>query len=344
MKTLEDFAQEHRLRYETLKMAGADAGPRTAYRILDHESHSKIIMDCLPDSHPDTHPGHKIANFVKIGKYLNSIGLITPEIYDVDAQNGFLLVEDFGDTHFKTAAQKGDINLFYRKATDVLLHMKTQANNYEHLELPNYYNSHVHDFRKFVVEWYLPVIKQAKAPATITQEYFQIWQDIEKELPPCPQGFCFIDYHFENLMYLPERKGMDQTGIIDYQGAMVGPAMYDLTNLLEDARVDVPADVQNEMLKLYTEGMSTEDKEIFESWYRIVATQFHCRVIGQFIMLAEKLNKTQYLEHIPRLERYIKNALSHPILKPLSLFFKEQGLTFDGSKPIELDNISKYVE
>ena len=48
------------------------------------------------------------------------------------------------------------------------------------------------------------------------------------------------DFHSPNLIWLPERHGIAQVGLLDFQDAVMGPAAYDLASLLQDARVDVP--------------------------------------------------------------------------------------------------------
>jgi len=160
------------------------------------------------------------------------------------------------------------------------------------------------------------------------EEYLSVWQGIENSLPPCPQGFLHIDYHFENLMWLPKEKGLRGCGILDFQGAMTGPLPYDLANLLEDARVDVGAKLRRDMLARYCADMDAKEKEIFANWYRVLATQFHCRVAGQFIRLAVRDGKDRYLAHLPRVANYLKEGLKHPVLAPLQKWFSAQKIDF----------------
>ena len=53
-------------------------------------------------------------------------------------------------------------------------------------------------------------------------------------------GWVLRDYHSPNLMWLPEREGLQRVGILDFQDALAGPLAYDLVSLLQDARLDVP--------------------------------------------------------------------------------------------------------
>jgi len=95
---------------------------------------------------------------------------------------------------------------------------------------------------------------------------------------------------------------------------------------LEDARTDCEPDLRAEILEGYDEE--------FLAHYRVLGTQFHCRVIGQFIKIALETGNKSYLLHLPRLEQYISNALNDPLLKPLKLFFDNYGLDFSLAKDL----------
>lgn len=188
-----------------------------------------------------------------------------------------------------------------------------------------------------MVDWYIPAVTGKVNDAGLIDDYLSVWAEIENSLPMVPQSFLHIDYHFENLMWLPDRDGLFRCGVLDFQGAMVGPAPYDLANLLEDARVDVPEDLRLTMLDRFCADMSAEEKENFMNWYRVLVTQFHCRVIGQFIKMAKQDGKTRYLDYLPRVAGYLHQGLKHPVLQPLQQWFDEQGIDFAAVPDIDLD-------
>ena len=304
----------------------AEDGSSRRYFRVRKEGRSAILMQVLADT-----PGHRISDFIRIGAWLNDIGLRTPKIYEADEQRGYLLLEDFGDTSFKAALAQGQAaQELYTLASDVLKHL--QAQNCK-LELPIHNQSHVHKNHRYVMEWYVPAIKQQ--PPESVDEYLAVWKEIEASLPPCKQGFLHIDFHVENLMWLPGEEGLKRCGILDFQGAMKGPLAYDLANLLEDVRADIPAPVKTALLQNYDED--------FRRWTRVLGTQFHCRVIGQFIKMAVDDGKSQYLQYIPRIAGYIQNALQDPVLKPLKAFFSAQKVDFDPSKPLNFTEIRRYI-
>jgi hypothetical protein len=194
-----------------------------------------------------------------------------------------------------------------------------------------------------LVDWYIPAARGQVNPDGLAESYLEAWDRIEKSLPDVPRGFLHIDYHFENLMWLNGKQGLGRCGVLDFQGAMTGPTPYDLANLLEDARVDVPSDLRRKMLDRYCQTMEPQERETFQKWYRVLATQFHCRVIGQFIRLAVQDDKTRYLPMIPRVAGYIREGLKDPVLAPLAQWFASQNIDFSKVEGFKADDIRPHI-
>jgi aminoglycoside/choline kinase family phosphotransferase len=317
------FLREHGFGEAKLEPVGEDAAFRRYFRVRSPKG-DRILMDTVPDGVAIATPGHSMSDFIRIGTYLRSIGINTPKLEASDVKNGFLLLEDFGDVSFRIARDQGTpVKELYAQAVDILAYLHDKAAQPD-IKLPAYYESHVHKGRRRVVDWYMPLALGRMNADGLAEEYLAVWDSIERGLPPAPTGFLHIDYHFENLMWLPEREGIQRGGVLDFQGAMVGPCAYDLANLLEDARVDVPQDLRAEMLNRFCAGMDREQRDTFLAWYRVLATQFHCRVMGQFIRIALRDGKKRYLPHLPRVAGYIAQGLEDPLLAPLQAWFAAQ--------------------
>lgn len=311
----------------TLVSPVAQDGSARRYFRMKKNGVTAILMD-----HSDGLTcGHDPDDFVSIAGWLRDIGLKAPEIYE--SGEDYLLVEDFGDVSFKKAMEKGkDAAQLYALADNVL---KELAGHSCPLDLPLYEDSHVHKGRRRVIDWYMPLALGRKNPDGLVEDYLAVWEEIENTLPSVPRGFLHIDYHVENLMFLPGEKGLKQCGILDFQGAMHGPQPYDLANLLEDPRHDCGDGIRHQLLQDYPEE--------FQLWYRVLATQFHCRVIGQFIKMAVQDNKTAYLDYIPRLESYLRSAFEHPALQPLKSFFSASGLDFTKGKDLNIAQMQGVI-
>ncbi len=330
----QQFLQDAGWSGATEQAIGSDWSPRKMVR-LNRNAQTAILMQSKPDEHPEAPPGHKIADYVRIATYLRGLNLKVPEVYAASPELGFLLVEDFGDESFHALLSDPTVSpeALYVNATDILMHLyeHTELND---IELPLYFDSYVHTGRRRVIDWYAPLVRNRKNEDGLTQYYLNLWGDIERALPAPPMRFLHVDFHPHNLMWVPDAQGSGKTGILDFQGAMRGPAVYDLVNLLEDARREVPAGIQNMCLLRFQKAMSPEAWDSFSAWYPVLACQFHCRVLGQAIRLASQ-GKSDLLQYIPTIQNYIQTDLLHPALWPMESFFRENGIDF--SRPLKID-------
>tara|TARA_R110002126_G_scaffold13118_3_gene56648 strand:- start:167210 stop:168286 length:1077 start_codon:yes stop_codon:yes gene_type:complete len=330
------------LEYEVTPI-GEDMAPRRYFRIVAKGHKTAFILCISPaDSAPDAHPGHLIVNTVKLSRRLAAHGVRVPLVHDADPDQGFVLLEDFGAVRFDQAIASGQID-----AADAY-GLAAQANkNIQGITdidaLPDYYQSHVHKARGRVVEWYLPVLlKQASSPKQV-EEYLKIWDEVESALPPPRQVFAHVDFHLMNLMYLPHEDGTDQCGVLDFQGAMRAPYVYDVVNLLGDARRLVAPEIKANILSDFTRGMSDQTQADFYNHYAVLSAQFHGRCLGQFIQLAF-LGKPQYVQYIPIVLQQFKDDMAAPILEPVKSWLHAQGMDFDIAVKFDIAADRQYVE
>ncbi len=121
------------------------------------------------------------------------------------------------------------------------------------------------------------------------------------------------DYHSENLLWLPERQGVARVGLLDFQDAMTGHRAYDLVSLLQDARRDVPLEIETTMISHYL-GQTSLDRDTFEAAYHMLGVQRNLRILGVFARLCLRDGKAHYVDFIPRVWGYIQRSMTHPAL------------------------------
>lgn len=271
-----------------------------------------------------------LPDFIRIGAYLNQNNIKTPQIYEADEARGYAIIEDFGSTPMRIALEQGgDKQALYDQALALL----TQIQALDNIPpLPEYTGTNVHKGRQRVIGWYVPASLQLHNKSTEINRYLAVWHDIEKTLPYPKTGFVHGDYHVDNLMVLND----GSLGVIDFQDAMYGPLQYDLGNLLEDMRIDVPADIRAQALSCLTADE--------RAWMRVLTTQFHCRLTGLILWWALRDNKPHYLRFLPRVEGYIKAALQDPLLLPLKHYFDDLNIDFTLSDDLDLDAANRYID
>lgn len=322
---------------ELLSALPRDVSPREYFRGKKQGREFVLML------YPDATKAHleEMLNFINIGSKLNMVGLKTPELYESNKQRCYSLFEDLGEESFGAYLRSNPKKreYIYELATDVL--SVIGANQCLSNNLPLYNQSRINENRRQIVDYYMALQNENITSEKTVKSYLSIWEDIESRLAPCPQGFVHGDFHLENMIHVAHETGVRRCGLIDYQDALSGPLPYDLVNLLEDARVDVPNELRAKIIERYCKGMNAQDKSIFLDWYRVLGTQFHCRVIGLFIKLSAEQGRDSYLVHVNRLQSYISDGLQNPILLPLKLWFKKEGVDFDSINDLDGDIIRK---
>ena len=207
-------------------------------------------------------------------------------------------------------------------ATDVLiaLHRHPQA---APENLREYNPEKMLEDIELFVQWRTPDIS-----ALEKEDFRSAWRAVLPLAHRVPASLLLRDYHVANLMLLPARDGIQQAGLLDFQDAYRGPVTYDLVSLLEDARRDLPEELQEKMAARYLAAFPALDREAFETSRAILGAQRHMRVLGIFERLARHEGKLDYRRlHSPRVERRLRDALQHPILADVKTWVERHATT-----------------
>lgn len=300
------FLKAHGLEREPLAPLPGDASKRRYFRLP-----KGLLMDAPP-------PEEKTEDFQRIAEILAQTGLTVPRIYAVDHRGGFMWVEDLGILTYRKALEEGiSEELLYGETIKSLAHL--------HRKMPeNMHNLSPYSLDLFLekaclfIEW-ADVSVTASAKVT----FKELWREAYLNQPQIPHSLLLRDVMVDNLIWLPNRDGFKKSGFIDFQDALWGPICYDLVSLLEDARRDISPEFAGKMVDLYfTENPDVSRDDFWASYY-VWGAQRTTRILGLFYRLAKRDGKTQYLSHLPRLWKILKQDLGHPHLKDLKNWFKE---------------------
>ena len=291
----------------------ADASARSYHRLV-REGQSVMLMD-------DPSQSGDIQSFVRLGQHLSGLGLSTPEILSQDLENGFLLLEDFGDSTFRNLLASGhDERELYRLAVEVLAHLHEQPGSSD-VTVPPYDLDFMMMEVGLLTDWYWPEVKGCPCSGEIREEYIRAWKQVHASLPNMPEELVIRDFHVDNLMLLPGRIGIAACGVLDFQSALMGRAAYDLMSLLEDARRDVPRDLVADMLNHYFALRPDEDRTKFMAWFDFLGAQRHAKILGGFMRTYRRDAKDGYLKYMPRVTGQLEAKLTLPSLAPVSDWF-----------------------
>ena len=197
-----------------LSLAG-DASFRRYYRLTDGARRA-VLMDAPP-------PMEDVRPYVAVAAILRRLGLSAPEIYEEDAGNGFLLIEDFGDDTYTRLLERGaDEPGLYALAVDTLIAMQQAAAARGIRETPYYYDTErLLAEAALLVDWYRPLA------GGLREEYLGLWREVLPRAVVSPPTLVLRDYHVDNLMLLPGRPGVRGCGLLEARGHVHGVAGHE---------------------------------------------------------------------------------------------------------------------
>lgn len=302
-----------------LVVVSGDASFRRYFRLpVTGKAASLIAVDAPPEKE-DSWP------FVAIARALSAHGVAVPQVLAADFDQGFMLLEDFGDVLLRPRLAPDTVEGLYTQAMQTLRHMLT-CREVPDYSLPLYDRSRLITEMELLREWfvgrYLELTLSEQQHELLTQAFVAITDAVLQQ----PQVFVHRDYHSRNLMLLEDGR----MGVIDFQDAVVGPITYDLVSLLRDAYVEWPADSVKKWVNQFAavmreDGLLHVDDATFLKWFDWMGAQRHLKVVGIFARLSIRDGKHGYLDDIPLVFDYLLAEIRHyPELSVLSDFLRNE--------------------
>lgn len=320
-----------------IEPASADASFRSYWRITLADGSTRVLMDAPPE-HEDSAP------WLDIGARLQRAGLHVPRVDGADLARGFILMEDLGTCSYLSQLDARSADALYADALDALLRMQTRVDA----------GGLAHFDRGFALrelalmpEWFLRRHLGHAIDGGEREVIERAFLHLVEALAAQPQAFMHRDYHSRNLMRVPAAAGPGPThrlanpGIIDFQGALVGPLTYDLASLLRDCYIEwdeerVAGWLEGYRVRLLDAHLLDQhtDAARFARWFDLTGLQRHLKVLGIFCRLHYRDGKPQYLADLPLTWRYVITvARRHHELAPLADLLERARGTRDLTQP-----------
>ncbi len=273
-----------------------------------------------------------IRAFIAVAEGLRAAGFSTPQIYAQRMDDGLALLEDFGDETI--AGPDGPNTSRFTEATSLLgqLHSRSLPTELpvgdETYQIPTYDLEAMLIEVELALDWYAPVVARGAPSSGARVQFIGMWREALAPVLAGPTTWTLRDFHSPNLHWLAAREGVKRLGLIDFQDAVLGPAAYDVASLLQDARIEMPADLEMRLMAFYVRLRAEKDPGFdvaaFGEAYALMGAQRATKILGLFTRLDRRDGKPQYLRHLPRIERTLAKNLSHPSLQPLRRWFETQ--------------------
>ncbi len=341
-KSLQQFLAKAGWRDAERAFLQGDASTRT-YETLRKPSGEQAILMISP-ARPDGPPirygksystvaklAENVKPFVALADALRAQGVSAPKIFAFDLDAGYVLLEDLDREG--VVNENGPIGERYVEALSVLALLHTRhlpdvlpVAGSSPYHIPSYDLDALLIEVELLVEWYAGSIAKASIASGAKAIFVNLWRQALIEIATASPTWTLRDYHSPNLLWLDDRQGLARVGVLDFQDAVLGHPAYDVVSLTQDARVDVPDELEMRLLghyaRLRREADAGFDMAGFARAYAILGAQRATKILGIFARLDQRDRKPQYLAHLPRVEAYLKKGLRHPALADIKAWYE----------------------
>ena len=304
----------------TIEPIPQDGSKRIFWRITPASSEGSYIAMTNPPI--DDFTTRENLAYVMIGRHLYSKNIPVPEIHCFDHLRGWVIMEDLGKISLQhlVSSTKNPLTI-YEKVIEILFRLQVegtkgfdiswccQTQRYDRNMMRQYESNY---FRDSFLTDYLGLKKD--------------WHELEgpfdhlAEMSSRPHSHFFLhrDFQSRNIMI-----SNDNIGIIDWQGARLGPLGYDLASLLIDPYVGLSFQQRDHLVKAYLVLVKVHNPswvEPIKKSFTYLAIQRNLQILGAFSFLTTVRKKTHFETYIPTALKTLEELLCQvddPGLYPL---------------------------
>ena len=307
------------MNYKIKKISG-DASFREFYRLKKNNKTSIIILA----------KKNKFKNLIVysvINNILNFNNIRAPRLISNHYENNMIEISDLGNKSFyDLIVSKKNKLIEYKSLIKLIFKIqKIKTKKIYKLEkfkvkLSKYTSSHLHKESDLFFDWYLKYSLKKKKNNKIKKLLRTELNKVYKKLNYKNDIFVHRDFHVSNIM-LNKKK----LGVIDSQDAIIGNPLYDVASLIDDVRIKLPQDLQNNLFKFYYENSKYKKEKIekLKNDFDILSVQRNLKILGIFVRLAKRENKLNYLKYLPYTWLLIERRMKNPIFNKLNILFKK---------------------
>ena len=285
-------------------LIGLGGSDRLYFRIRN-EGKTAVLMECRPDD-PD------YERHITYTRFFEAHSVPVPGLLATDDVRKRALFEDLGDTslysYMKLPFQHDQVADIYETVLDILvtLHARVTQHiseclllrgrifDYDHLRWETGYF-----LDRFVIGFKGMALKDKSA---LEAEFHRLASKVDG----FPRRVIHRDFQFQNIMIT--RGGFPR--VIDFQGARMAPAAYDLASILWDPYHRLNDDVREGLISYYISQMQQAMPGFSEEQFRQqlipCRLQRHMQALGAYGFLSVVKGKKYFLKHVPEAVRLLK--------------------------------------
>jgi N-acetylmuramate 1-kinase len=299
-----------------LKKISNDASFREFYRIQKNLS-SSILVKANKDTFKN------LIVYAAVNQLLISNNIKAPKLIKEYFKNQMMEIEDFGNNSFLDFI-KNKKNKYedYKKLFKIIIKIQgiklkenIKLKEYK-IKINNYNISVLHKESDLFFTWYLNNSSQKKNFSKLKGKIKRELNDLYKKL--YFQNSCFVhrDFHVSNIMIQKNK-----IGVIDSQDMIKGNLLYDVASLIDDVRIKLPLHLKMKLFNYYlskNKKIKTNEINLAKDDFDILSVQRNLKILGIFVRLYIRDNKSNYLKYLPYTWRLIELRLKNPIFNNLN--------------------------
>jgi len=307
------------MNYKIKKISG-DASFREFYRVKKNNKTSIIVVA----------KKEKFKNLIvycAVNSILNKHKILSPKLIRNYYQDNMIEITDLGGKSFyEFIKNKKNKLLYYKNLIEIILKLQKIKPKLTHyygknkISFIKYSLSQLHKESDLFFDWYLKFTIKNKNIHKIKKIFKQELNNIYKKLYFKNNYFTHRDFHASNIMCNNKK-----LGVIDSQDAIIGNPLYDIASLIDDVRIKLPKNLQDNLLKYFIlkSKFKVKEKPNLRNDFDILSVQRNLKILGIFVRLSKRDNKLNYLKYLPYTWLLIERRMKNPIFNKLNILFKK---------------------
>ncbi len=307
------------MNYKLKKISG-DASLREFYRLKKNKK-SSIIVFAKKDKYKN------LIVYSAVNKILNNHNILSPKLLKIFYKDNMIEITDLGDQSFydHIKNKKNKLN-DYKKLIDLIIKLqKIKLKNIYYfgknkINFSKYSIVNLHKESDLFFDWFLKYLLKNKDLNKVKKILRKELNNIYKKIYFKNNFFTHRDFHASNIMITKKR-----IGLIDSQDAIIGNPLYDVVSLIDDVRIRLPQNLQDNLFKYYILKSKFKTKKEFylKNDFDILSVQRNLKILGIFVRLFKRDKKSNYLKYLPYTWSLVKRRMSNPVFNKLNILFKK---------------------
>ena len=307
------------MNYKLKKISG-DASFREFYR-LQKGKYTSIIIQAKKEKFKN------LITYIVVNKILAKYKIYAPKLITNHYEHNIIEITDLGQKSFYDSIIKKK-NKFtdYKDLIKIIIklqNIKLQRNYHLgkfKINFQNYSIKNLHKESDLFFDWYLKYCFKSSNLKKIKNILKKELTKIYKKLYFQNNTFVHRDFHASNIMV-----NKNKLGLIDSQDAIIGNPLYDVASLIDDVRIKIQKNLQDNLFKHYIQKSKfrARDQSYLKNDFDILSVQRNLKILGIFVRLYKRDRKPNYLKYLPYTWTLIERRMKNPIFNKLNILFKK---------------------